>query len=67
MRTPFKRNKVAIDVEVNGADEAVEKIDALADAMQNFQPQVVIRNCRDCEFEIYPSQTRFISKGETDD
>ena len=28
-----------------------------------FPAQVTIKNCRDCTFNIYPSQTRFVEAG----
>lgn len=59
----MESRKNSIDVEIEcktkGFDGALEEIDSLADVLQNMQSQVVIRNCRDCVFNIYPSQTMF--------
>ena len=45
--------------ETEGIEEATEQIEMLADAYDGFPAQVTIKNCRDCTFNIYPSQTRF--------
>lgn len=55
-----KTNKVKIECITEGFDEAVEEVEALADAYDGFPAQVTIRNCRDCEINIYPSQTKII-------
>lgn len=55
-----KANKVKIECITEGFDEATEKVEALADAYDGFPAQVTIRNCRDCEINIYPSQTKII-------
>lgn len=59
----MKDRKNSIDVEIEcktkGFDSASEEIDSLVDVLQNMPNQVVIRNCRDCVFNIYPSQTMF--------
>ena len=41
-------------------EEATEQVERLADAYDGFPAQVTIKNCRDCTFNIYPSQTRFV-------
>ena len=48
-----------INVETEGMEEAQEQIEMLANAYDGFPAQVTIKNCRDCTFNIYPSQTRF--------
>lgn len=50
---------VGIECKTKGFDDALEEIDSLVDVLQNMPNQVVIRNCRDCVFNIYPSQTMF--------
>ena len=52
-------NKVMIECETKGFEEATEKVEALAEAYDSFPPQVQIRNCRNCNINIYPSQTIF--------
>ena len=52
-------NKLLIECETEGFEEATEKVEALAEAYDSFPPQVQIKNCRDCTINIYPSQTRF--------
>ena len=49
-----------IEFETEGIEEATEQIEALADAYDGFPAQVTIKNCRDCTFKIYPSQTRIV-------
>lgn len=53
---------VKIGVETEGFDEAIAKIETLADAYDGFPPQVQIKNCRDCKINIYPSQIMKIEK-----
>jgi len=48
-----------VKVETEGMEEATEQVEKLADAYDGFPAQVTIKNCRDCTFNIYPSQTRF--------
>lgn len=56
-----RKNSITVGIEckTKGFDSALEEIDSLTDALQNMPNQVVIRNCRDCVFNIYPSQTIF--------
>ena len=58
---------VKINCETNGFEEATEQIEALAEAYDGFPAQVVIRNCRNCTFNVYPSQTKFIETKEEAD
>ena len=51
-------NDMTIEVKTEGLEEATEQIEDLSDALNCFPPQVQIRNCRDCVFNIYPSQIR---------
>lgn len=59
--------KVLIKCETEGFDEAIEEVEALAEAYDGFPCQTVFKNCRDCTFNVYPSQTKIVElKGETD-
>ncbi len=49
-----------IEFETEGIEEATEQIEALADAYDGFPAQVTIKNCRDCTFNIYPTQMRTV-------
>ena len=49
-----------IKVETEGMEEVQEQIEMLADAYDGFPAQVTIKNCHDCTFKIYPSQTRIV-------
>ena len=53
-------SKFKINVETEGMEEATEQVEKLADAYDGFPAQVTIKNCRDCTFNIYPSQTRIV-------
>lgn len=58
-------NNVKITCETEGFEEATEQLETLADAYDGFPAQVMIKNCRDCVINIYPSQTKFV-EGETE-
>ena len=49
-----------VKVETEGMEEAQEQIEMLADAYDGFPAQVTVKNCRNCTFNIYPSQTRIV-------
>ena len=53
-------NNIKINVETEGIEEATEKVETLADAFDGFPSQVEIKNCRNCTFNIYPSQTKIV-------
>jgi hypothetical protein len=59
-RDVAKNNEIVIDVKTRGMEEAHEQIEALADAYDGFPAQVNIKGARDCVFNIYPSQTKFV-------
>ena len=52
--------KYTLRIETDGMEEATEQVEKLADAYDGFPAQVTIKNCRNCTFNIYPSQTRFV-------
>lgn len=58
-------NNVKITCETEGFEEATEQLETLADAYDGFPAQVMIKNCRDCVINIYPSQTKIV-EGETE-
>lgn len=61
------REKVRIECETEGFEDATEKVEALASAYDGFPAQVTVKQCRDCVINIYPSQTRFVEvEGEKD-
>ena len=43
--------------------EGFEEVEALAQAYDGFPAQVVIRNCRDCTINVYPTQIRNGAEG----
>ena len=59
--------KYTLRVETEGMEEATEQVERLADAYDGFPAQVTIKNCRDCTFNIYPTQMRTVeAEGETE-
>ena len=61
--------RIKAEVDTEQIEEATEKTRELADETQNladalneFPANVVIRNARNCTFNIYPSQTRIINE-----
>ena len=55
----MREDTYRIKVETEDMEEAQEQVEMLADAYDGFPAQVTIKNCRNCTFNIYPSQTRF--------
>ena len=53
-------DKYTLRVETEGMEEATKQVEKLADAYDGFPAQVTIKNCRDCTFNIYPSQMRMV-------
>lgn len=49
-------DKISIQVETEGMEEATEKAQELSSALEAFPAQVVIKHCRDCTISIYPTQ-----------
>lgn len=63
----MKDAEIKLKVKTEGFEDAQEQVEALADACGGFPAQITIRNCRDCTFNIYPSQTKIISIGEEEE
>ena len=51
-----------IKCETEGFDDAIQQVEALAEAYDGFPAQVVVKNCHDCNINIYPSQTKFVER-----
>lgn len=58
---------VRIRALTEGFEDAQQEVEALADAYDGFPAQITIKNCRDCTFNIYPSQTKIIDIGQEDE
>ena len=59
-------DKYTLRIETEGIEEATGQVEKLADAYDGFPAQVTIKNCRDCTFNIYPTQMRTVGEeGET--
>lgn len=52
-------NTVKIKVETEGLDEATEKAENLAEALDGFPPQVAFKYLKNCTINVYPSQVRY--------
>ena len=60
----METNKIMIECETAGFDEAIEQVEALVEAYDGFPPQVKIKGCRNCKINIHPSQTKFYETTE---
>ncbi|MBR3125387.1 MAG: hypothetical protein IKF42_08280 [Mogibacterium sp.] len=60
----METNKIMIECETAGFDEAIEQVEALVEAYDGFPPQVQIKGCRNCTINIHPSQTKFYETTE---
>lgn len=58
---------VKIRALTEGFEDAQQEVEALAEAYDGFPAQVTIKNCRDCTFNIYPSQTKIIDIRQEDE
>ncbi len=52
LNSDVKAGTISVDVEANGLDELVEKTGELSEIVGEMQPQIVIRNSRNCTFNI---------------
>lgn len=65
----MKTEEVVIECKTKGFDDAMQKVEALAEAYDGLPAQLVIKNCHDCKINVYPSQTKIITnkyKGQKD-
>lgn len=60
----MKTDKIELEIETKGFEEATDKLQEMTDAMNNMPSQVVIRNCRDCVINVHPSQTIMVDFGD---
>ena len=49
-------DEIKVEINTDGIEEATDKLQSLSDAISSFPLQVIIRNARNCTFNIYPSQ-----------
>ena len=49
--------EIGIGVDTTELDEAIDKAGELSEVTSDFSPQVSIRNCKGCTFNIYPSRS----------
>lgn len=63
----MEKNKVLIECETVGFDEATQEVEALAEAYDGFPAQVQIKGCRDCTINVYPSQTKIYEHGQNEE
>lgn len=55
-----------IKASTEGFEDARQEVKALAEAYDGFPAQITIKNCRDCTFNIYSSQTKITDIGQED-
>lgn len=55
-----------IKASTEGFEDARQEVEALAEAYDGFPAQITIKNCRDCTFNIYSSQTKITDTGQED-
>ena len=60
-------NTIKVNVETEGFEEATQQVEALVSAYDGFPAQVTIKNCQGCKINIYPSQTKIIERGKSDE
>ena len=62
-------NNVTLKIKANteGFDDALQEVEALAEAYDGFPAQITIKNCKLCTFNIYPSQTKIINATQEDE
>ena len=63
MAEAIKNIEVGVDVDASGLDDAIEKAGELSELTADMAPQVSIRNCRNCTFNIYSSRTTLNENG----
>lgn len=56
--------EVGIACDTTALDEALEKTSELGELTSDLTPMLSIRNCRNCTFNIYPSRTTFVGRGD---
>lgn len=60
----MRENTIKINVETEGFEKTIDQVEQLADAFDGFPAQVVLKNCRDCTFNIFPTQKIVVLRGE---
>lgn len=55
-----------IKANTEGFEDALQEVEALAEAYDGFPAQITIKNCKLCTFNIYPSQTKIINATQED-
>ena len=56
-----------IEASTEGFEDTRQEVEALAEAYDGFPAQITIKNCRDCTFNVYPSQTKIIDIEQEDE
>ena len=56
-----------IKASTEGFEDARQEVEALAEAYDGFPAQITIKNCRDCTFNIYTSQTKITDIRQEDE
>ena len=64
MSEPIKEIEIGIECDTSALDDAIEKSEQLSELANDFEPMVSIRNCKGCTFNIYPSRTTIVERGD---
>lgn len=54
--------EINVEINADGIEEVTEKVQNLSDALGAFPANVMIKNCKNCTFNIYPRQTMIMSE-----
>lgn len=63
----MEANTIKVKVETEGLDEATEKVENLADALDGFPAQVTFKTLKNCTINVYPSQVKVFEAKNKDD
>ena len=56
-----------IKTSTEGFEDALQEVETLTEAHNGFPAQIEIKNCRDCTFNIYSSQTKIVDIEQEDE
>ena len=66
MSEPMKELEVGITCDASELDSAIDKSEQLSELTNDFAPMVSIRNCKGCTFNIYPSRSTIVERGDAE-
>ena len=66
MSEQMKELEIGITCDTSELDSAIDKSEQLSELTNDFAPMVSIRNCKGCTFNIYPSRTTIVERGDAE-